>query len=1310
MPYPRFPRVPARALLLGALLLALALTGSTLPVTAQEGPAPAVFGDPPIAALITISEPDEAGLVTIEGDWGAVFPGAVVAIRNMYTGETVYPRAELTGAFVAQIHGTPNTPYWISPSIRIETFERYVPEALPGGPGTILYGGLPARNAALPPAPSPAPSGELPETPVVLDGDAAEWPALASPEQIGVSEGGDGLVYAFANQDSLYLAVAPASPEAPLPTGYQALELGFRVDGRRYLVQIDPQQRGGGRLYGATVGGGLEDFGPLAGLSIQGEGPEGALELRFPRTAFTGWPAPVALEIVRFARNTYCLVLGDDFWAANLFLPVTERDEIDSVAGLPFTMPVGSTAFTLGGPVGGGTGTWTATGRINQMAFAPGDTLLLEMQVTMQAPEMPGDGPGLHLGATLRLEPVAVDGAQTVADRLTGNGWSGQLTASALPVENVSGGVTLGSATAQRLAVVDGTLTFRLQWRLRVDERLPDGLYTPTLSGFATVPGLYGRWHEPGILGGVDSGSASGIQQTRLPLVLQIGQQAAENRLVWALFADHPAGSGARGLLPEEDAGRVALNTHTALPGGVYVLPATRSDSGEPIPYPLEPYLPAMLSNSYYDTLAPLVPFDFVSGELSVQVTGPDGMVDDLGSAPLVQNQLSSAERLEHQAFGLDAPLNMYRLTTLNPRFTQYVFAQEGHHRIRMEGRLRDIWGNVYTGGGTYDVWIAEPLQMLPGVLPGTPFEVGDVYNPALTIAPGFPAEVTIRLSVYPLDGGAPVVREAGGTANAHGYFHPGQAGEVWRFEAPGEYVVDITARYRDPLGRLWVGSVRGAGVIASQEGQLVARGGRWLVNAPAEFRLAWYALAHVAPDVFDRYPAARLRWPYHSGDVLWARDRIAHIFSGLRLMDVEGSYEEWLAAHMPGWKGADDATIQMLANQDELPLVTLVENGCDFGPALAPGQITNESVGYLNAVRSGVTVRQMVIGDETPGVLRTGWDFDDSHNYQRGIGANGDLPGDYTFLFGGAVVRNAALGLNEAAIYGSLLMTIEDNDPNGTRVYPPLRGAANGPDGGPLITSRGTAAEMFFVSTGFQPGQIYTVGDTLVLAGQMAPALPGSLRADVYTPSGLILTINGQANAIGYFHDPAQNLRLSEPGIWRIRLRVSYTGLTSAGQVYPPYPSGGVPGAEARDIFVYVLPEDADVLALDSIRLPDVRVPVALPFNVTAVVPSAWDDVLMHYTVLMNGLVLDSGVQPAYGGIFAYNYDPRRLNQVFPNLDVALRETQASTSADAVRMTFVLQAVDADGDLVMAGRTITLFGDRLLTLHDGWPVEEAAP
>ncbi|GAB4571717.1 MAG: hypothetical protein Kow0077_09160 [Anaerolineae bacterium] len=1296
------------ALLVGAVLAVVVGGVQSWAVAQDDRPRPAVFGDPPNASLITISEPDENGLVTIRGDIGAVFPGAVVAIRNMYTGETAYPRAEITGAFVGQVHGEGNTPYWISPAARIETIERDVPGALPGGPGVVMYGPFPERNLHLPALPAPARSPRT-ETRLTLDGDASDWPEEeAVTESVGVGPGIDVLVSGLMNADSIYLAVRPAAADTQLPEEYKTLELGFEVGGRRFMVTLDPRRGTGGQLYAATPGGGLAWRGPVAGYSVQGTGESAAIELRIPRTAFTGQAGPVALTIVRFTAGDTCLTLTDGFWNANVFMMLPELDTLDPpVPPMSDLDLADGVSFTLAGPVGGGTGTWSAVGRINQMRFAVGDTLILDLRVTMTAPEMPGDGAGLALGADLWLEPVTVAGVQQVADRATGNGWSGLLTPTGLPIENVSGRVALGNVTARHLVIEGDTLTATLQWRVALDEALPAGLYTPAMAGYAILPGIISGWEEAGVLGGAEQ--EAGIPHTRLPLVLQIGEQSESHRLLWTLFQDQPASSGARGIVAEEDAGLMAVSGHVAHSGGVYVLPGRDPQSGEPIPYPLEPYLPAMLSNSLYQTLPPLVPLAFDSGELRVKVTLPDGTVDDLGTAPLVQNQLSTAARLESVALGADSPLDTYRLTTLDPRFTAYTFSQDGHHRIEMTGTIRDIWGNTYTGGGTYDVWIAEPLQMLPGTLPGTPFEVGDVYNPALTILPGFPAEVTVSLWFAPLNGDPPVRYTLEGRANAHGYFHPGREAESWRFDVPGEYLVDITAQYTDGLGRLWMGNVRGAGVVASQEAQLVAHGARGLANAPLEDHLAWYAKDRAAPNVNDRYPQARAQWPYNRGDILWVRDQEDRIHAALRLADREGTYEAWLVQHLAAWQGRDGVNIQELANQDELPLVPLGAAGCGVGPALTPESVTNTAYAYLSAVRSGVTVRQMVLGDETPGILQTGWDGDDPHNYQRGMGQNGDLPGDYAFLFGGAVVHNTALDLHEAVIYGATLIMEDVDSPVGTRVYPPLRGAANGPDGGPMLATAGGPGEMFFVSTGFQPGQVFTVGDTLALAGQIAPTLPGVVRADVYTPGGRILPLGGRANAVGYYYDSSQNLVLNEPGIWRIRLQVSYDGLTSAGAVVPPAPSGGVPGAEDRDIFIYVLPEGAGVVELDNIRLADAKLPIALPFNLVAAVPFEWDDVVMHYSVTMNGHVLDSGVQPAYGDVFAYNFDPRRLNRDFPNLDIAFQNTQTPYSVDAIRITFVLQAVDENGELVMAGRTVTLFGDRLLTLYDGWPEAEGA-
>ena len=498
-----------RKLTQGLLLVALALsfTAVHIPLAAQE-PRAAQFGDPPIAELISISEPNENGVVVIRGNQGAVFPGAVVEVRNLYTGDTAYTRAELTGVFAAEIYGPGNTPFWISPATNIDASERFRPGSLHGGPGVILYGPLPESYP--PPPEAPPEVAAQPQTPIRIDGDSGEWAGQVEPMAVEL-EGQGALFYALANRESLYLALAPQEGAQPLPDDYSRLEIDLEIDERLFSVALDPRRGGGGRAY-EHLSGPDADLGPLGGVSAQGA----AIEVRVPRLAFTGAPAPLTLWALRFIR-------GEEEAAAptvELSLWVEEVDAIDSRRVEPLPMGEEAVPFTLSGPVGGGSGRWQAVGRVNGLQFEAGDRLLLELQVSMQAPEMPGSGEDLRLGAALRLEPVVgASGAQTVADRATGNGWSGLLTPTGLPIENVAGGIALGEAGAQNLVIQEGGLSFLLQWQVSLEEGLPPGLYVPVIDGFVAVTGLYGAWGEAGILG---NGPGAGIAEARLPVVLRV--------------------------------------------------------------------------------------------------------------------------------------------------------------------------------------------------------------------------------------------------------------------------------------------------------------------------------------------------------------------------------------------------------------------------------------------------------------------------------------------------------------------------------------------------------------------------------------------------------------------------------------------------------------------------------------------------------------------------------------------------------------------------------------------------------------------
>lgn len=1007
-------------------------------------------GDPPLAALISLSSPDANGLVTLNGASGSVFSGAYVAVRNLYTQETVFTRAGVMGSFSVQLYGPGSTPFLIVPATNAPSQNASYPGSLPGGPGIIIYG----------------------------------------------------------SADS--------------------------------------------------------------GLPVE----------RLPR------------------RNS--------------------------------DMPENAVSFTLAGRGG----IWSAAGRANRLAFEAGDRLLLELDVTLN--DQPPSG---VFAALLDLQPVATeDGA--VAAAYSSNGWSNVLTPSRLAINNLTGSVPLGEMSAQLQP--DDDAAFRLDFAVTLPDDLLAGLYVPTL----TVTG--------------------DDLPVRLPLVLNIGgiDQAA---LPLALLMNHPS-EGSRGVLPEASA--AALSSRVRYDSPTYILP--------PGAYPVEPYLPNLLPNRYDLTLPPLLPFALPGGRLDVQIIRPNNTRNQFNSLSIQQNQLSTPAQDESDLFGRQSPVDIYRLTSGAPALAAYEFDQYGEYQIQLTAQLEDIWGNHYTGGGSYHVVIAELLDLTPGVLTGTPFQIGDHFNPSLHIAPGFPADVSIRARVYPLDGSPLQEQVFEGQANRYGYFHA--AGQDLVFNRPGEYVIDYEARYRASDGRLWAASFRSAGVIGTDQGNLAGHGARGLAGLDdAQPRPAWYRVSEYAQVLEQSLDGLRLNTPYHSGDVVWlGADASSGIQPVIRAQ-----------ALVTGDQTALDPPDPALARQTreaELP-VTLPS-----GAALLPPD--SMSYTYFSAARPDVTARQMVIGGDDGG-LPLDWDSDDPYNGQIGTGFAGDQPGDYLFLFGGAVSRS----FNEIATYAALAV-ITDN-PNEARVYPPGRGADGGADGGPLLVIDDEAVDMFFHPTAARPGDTLVIGDTLSIAGQVAPTLPAAVSAVITSPSGVIRSFEGVASAIGYFYDPARDFAVDEIGVWTVTVRARQTGLTSAGQVEPPLPQGRVLGTREDGVFlIYVVPEDMVSLSWNPL-LVDITIPAALAYNFNFNIPEGWSDVRIYRTLTTPGYILEDGELRLNGRSFSYQYHPTNQRLSFPNIEVEGRVAGAAAS-DAKVLTFAISGVDSDGIPQIRTRAFTILHDRLISLSDG--------
>jgi hypothetical protein len=1240
------------------IVLLCGLAISTVSGQASETPQP---GDPPVAALIAVSAPDDDGVVTISGEAGAVFPAAQVAIRNLYTEQLVYTTASLAGSFSASIYGPGNTPFWISPAPSIPAALRDRPGALPGGPGTIITG-----------PPLEPPTMDYAITQLIINGDPTGW------ERYPAAELATG-IHALVNNDSLYVAIEETIPPGVL------LALILRFDDVTYELTVNPT------LPQAALLRQLEPVprDPSTRAVAVAVGAE-LVELRITLRDVAAPVDEVALEQV-FLR------IGDQVAKVNTIAqPVPFYDERDGIVypGGPLSGDV--TQFTVSGALAGGASTWTAQGRASTLNFAPGEPVVIELDASLSVPNLAASLTGLDLIGEIGLQPVTISresggsADHNVAALHSNNGWSNLMTPSGLAIDNLQGDVSLGTVTIPAAQVIrqDGHLLAGFRFTLELPPELPPGLYVPTFRGRTQVgDGDVFGWDDAGVLG--QGAGAAPLSLTRLPLVLNVGEVSSA-RLLWMLFHDDSAG-GSRGMLPEEDRERAALSNRVRFNSPTYVLP--------PGDYPLEPYLLNQLPNRYDMTAAPLLPLVFPGGELRASVTLPDGTLDQLSGVAIAQNRLSTEALDERELFGAQAPLNAYRLTTLDPAYTDYAFDQYGEYRIELTGTVEDIYGHRYEGGGTYRVMIAEPLELRPGVLPGTPFHVGDALFAGGRVSPGVPAEVAVRVTLFPLSG-EPVTWEINGRADRYGYFAP-EIEEALRFEVPGEYVIDYEARHVDDEGRLWAASQRGAGIITGGEGDLIAHGQRGLfghdVFGPRadDYRPAWFTTARYPPR--DAAPDGPLwpYFPYHSGDIVYAPDGVR---PALTVQDRQGDYRDWLLRTISDYTSSAGIPLEWLAALHELPLLPVVSgSAAEYSPALFPGEIVNNAYAYISAVRPDVTVRQLVLGGDDP-ALPLHWDAADPYNRQIGAGVDGDRPGDYVFLFGGAVIRNAEAGINQTAAYAALAVVTEEGQP--VRIVPPYRVAAGGPDGGPLLIARGAEIDALFHPTAIRPGQVLTAGERFSLAGQVAPTLESQLAVTVTSPAGERRGFTGVTSPTGYYYWPDHDFALDEIGVWTVRVEVTPAGSTSAGMPEPPLPVGGVPGAVDRTFRFYVVPQGAEALEWAGGGDVDTDFRPGTSYNFALSPPEDWSQVSAFLTVTTPSYVLRDEALPLVGAVVNYSFNPVALARDFPNLEFEGRG-EGPSGSDVVTLTFVMTGIDAGGAFAIRTRTFTLFHDRMLSFED---------
>jgi hypothetical protein len=136
---------------------------------------------------------------------------------------------------------------------------------------------------------------------------------------------------------------------------------------------------------------------------------------------------------------------------------------------------------------------------------------------------------------------------------------------------------------------------------------------------------------------------------------------------------------------------------------------------------------------------------------------------------------------------------------------------------------------------------------------------------------------------------------------------------------------------------------------------------------------------------------------------------------------------------------------------------------------------------------------------------------------------------------------------------------------------------------------------------------------------------------------------------------------------------------------------------------YFYVTQPGAPALALASTpRLSRMAGPI--PLILEGAVPGGWTDVAGRVTAIMSGYILEEVDLAIDGGRFRYAFDPWRLHDDYPNLDVRTGPDTAGL-VDTFTISLMLTGVDGGGVAQEQAVSVVLQGQDVLALaHSALP------
>jgi hypothetical protein len=664
---------------------------------------------------------------------------------------------------------------------------------------------------------------------------------------------------------------------------------------------------------------------------------------------------------------------------------------------------------------------------------------------------------------------------------------------------------------------------------------------------------------------------------------IAIGTEASP-RMMWTLFSQMlPNG----GIVALEDQGYAAVTRDTGFSTDA-ILPM-RDSRGSQARYLLEPDFP-LVWNPFMRDAGTELDIDYHTGWMEVRVENPDGTIVDLGGAPFAGRR------------GMGA-------TTLQDRF-EYSFSSYGKHRIEMTGWIKNSAGQVYTGGGVYEVNIARPIDIEPNVLPGTPFRNNDFFDPGFQVFPPMPVDMEMVWELDPWSAGRIQTERFNARANRWGYYSPpfvtGRSRlareTLVQFNNPGEYKVTFRATYREQDGTLWMGEKVVSGVVFPDDAiELASRppsSGSFSITSDARY-----------------HPV-----PADSGDTL--------------LIPVPGNPDLPTVFTFPvgffldgqtGFRTDDSALLEVISGAAGTFVVPRFASATGLFPRMYPADIDRRA--YLISTASrGDHREQSHVTEGSPAAHLP---------YATYPWLSGeipsDAPGDLYHFWSGMVYRDITGNSTRYGYYSSgAAISSEITVP---RVH--LAGT-------PLISDGWGSKSLVLHNCAVRPGSIVSLG-TPFTAGAYYLPLPTSstIEFTVTPPDGNAETAVITCDDRGYGCDMRQRLILDRPGVWRVVAK-----LIQEDQV------GGVLGVNVGDPWEFYVIDPGNDL---SIRY---HLPTATPLEQEMLVLTGdlmeWDIVegTVYISATFNGAVVEQTTKQIGAGGFVYSVDLAQVGNSYQNFN----------------------------------------------------------